>query len=242
MVKAEAPPRDIEQSMAQLAYGKLRRDIIRYRLRPGQEVSEARLAERYGLGKTPIREGLTRLAHEKLVQPLPRRGYRIAPITLDDVKDLLGFRLIVETEAARLAAGRCNVAQLRRLDELCAVGYDPGDTRSVERFLRANTELHATIALAAGNSKLAAVVIQVLDEVERLLHLALELGGSRVTMSHEHRSLVDAVVAADGDAAANAVAEQIHGVERLILETAMSSPQVTVVNLATTARAARVRA
>lgn len=231
MVKP-AVTKQLRPSMAQLAYGRLRRDILRCRLKPGQEVTEAQLAERYSLGKTPVREALTRLVHERLVQPLPRRGYRVTPITLKDVKELLGLRLIVETQAARIAAGRCNVAQLRRLDQLCAVGYDPDDVRSLERFLRANTELHATISMAAGNEKLAALVMQMLEELERLLFLALEVEGRRVPMSHAHRNLVDALATGDGDAAARAVEEQIRGVERMIIEAAMSSPQISVVNLA----------
>jgi DNA-binding GntR family transcriptional regulator len=231
MVKAKAP-RPGGRSLAGQAYDRLRRDILRCRIKPGQEVTEAQLATQYRLGKTPVREGLARLVHEGLVLPLPRRGYRVAPITLADVKELLGFRLIVETQAARLAAGRCNVAQLRRLDELCAVGYDPSDARSLERFLAANRELHTTIALAAGNRKLAHVIAGLLDEVERLLYLALELGGHRVSMSHAHRSVVDALAAGDGDAAAKALEEQIRGVERMIVEAAMESPRITVVNLA----------
>lgn len=231
MVKV-ASATSVHPSMAQLAYRRLRRDILRCRLRPGQGVTEPQLAERYALGKTPIREGLTRLVHEGLVQPLPRRGYRIAPITLKDVKELLGVRLIVETEAARLAAGRCDVAQLRRLEQLCAVGYDPDDARSLDRFLRANTELHAAIAVAAGNERLAGVVRQLLDELERHLFLALEVGGHHVTTSHQHSSLVEALAAGDGGGAARAVADQIHGVERMIVDAAISSPQVSVVNLA----------
>lgn len=231
MVKADGR-RGNGQSLAQLAYGSLRRDILRCQIKPGQQVTESELAAHYRLGKTPVREGLARLVHEGLVQTLPRRGYRITPITLGDVKELLGFRVIVETQAARLAAGRCNVAQLRRLDELCAVGYDPEDAKSLERFLRANRELHTTIAIAAGNRKLAQVITQLLDELERLLYLALELGGRRVSMSHAHRSVVDALAAGDGDAAAKAVEEQIRGVERMILEAAMDSPQIAVVNLA----------
>jgi DNA-binding GntR family transcriptional regulator len=230
-VKTVHVSRDAEPSLALTAYRKLRRDIIRCKLKPGQDVSEAQLAEKYGLGKTPIREGLARLAHDGLVQALPRRGYRVSPITLADARDLLGFRVIIETEAARLAAGRCNVAQLRRLDELCSVGYDPKDAKSVERFLTANTELHATIALASGNSSLAAAVLQALDQVERLLYVALELGGSRKAWSHQHRALVDALAAGDGDGAAKAVADQISGVERMILDTAMNSASVARLNL-----------
>jgi DNA-binding GntR family transcriptional regulator len=235
MVKVAGRRRSIDRSLAQHAYERLRRDIISCRLKPGQEVTEPQLAERYSLGKTPIREGLGRLAHERLVQAVPRRGYMITPITIGGVKDLLGFRLIVETEAARLAAGRCNVSQLRRLDELCAVGYDPRDSKSVDRFLRANTELHATIALASGNGKLSGVIVQLLDEIERLLYVGLELGGRRIDMSHAHRSLVDALAKGDGAAAADAVATQIRGVERMILDAAMNSAQISGINLAAAA-------
>jgi DNA-binding GntR family transcriptional regulator len=235
-MRARAPkpaaPRRPEQSLAQAAYTKLRREIIRCKLKPGQEVSESLLAKRYEVGKTPIREALGRLCHEGLVEALPRRGYRIAPITLAGVRDLLGLRTIMETEAARTAAGRCNVAQLRRLDELCAVGYDPRDPRSVDRFLAANTELHATVAYASGNAALAAAIVQVLDQMERLLHVALELGGSRIDMSHAHRNLVDALAAGDGATASAAVAQQISGVERMILDAALSSPLLTEQNLA----------
>ena len=62
--------------------------------------------------------------------------------------------------------------------------------------------------------------MQLLDEVARILYLAFELGGSRIEMSHEHWHLVDALAAGDGDAAARAVADQINGVERLIMATA----------------------
>ncbi|HKY52399.1 MAG TPA: GntR family transcriptional regulator [Candidatus Limnocylindria bacterium] len=230
MVKANGS--DGGRSLAGQAYDRLRRDILRCHIKPGQEVTEAQLAAQYRLGKTPVREGLARLVHEGLVHPLPRRGYRVAPITIGNVKELLGFRLIVETQAAKLAAGRCNVAQLRRLDELCAVGYDPNDAKSLERFLRANRELHTTIAAAAGNRKLAQVITQLLDEVERVLYMALELGGRRVPMSHAHRSVVDALAAGDGEAAAAAIEEQIRGVERMILEAAIESPRLSVVNLA----------
>jgi DNA-binding GntR family transcriptional regulator len=147
----------------------MRRDIIRCRLAPGQEVSEAQLAERYNVGKTPIREGLARLAHERFVQPLPRIGYRVSPITLSDTKELLVFRRIVESEAARLAAGSCNITQLRRLDGLCELPHEPKDSKNVERLLRANVDFHTAVAAASRNAKLTAAVVQVLDEIARVL-------------------------------------------------------------------------
>ena len=222
-------------SQAHVAYTRLRRDIIRCRLLPGQEVTEAQLAEHYNVGKTPIREGLARLAHERLVRPLPRIGYRVTPITLNDTKELLVFRRIVESEAARLAAGHCHLAQLRRLDELCELPHDPKDARSVERLLRANVEFHAAVAAASGNAKLTAAVVQVLDEIARVLYLAVQLNGAGIELSHRHERLLKTLADGDGDAAAKVVTEQVGRLERLFIQTALNSPQVAVVNLAATA-------
>lgn len=213
----------------------MRRDIIRCRLAPGQEVTESGLAERYGVGKTPIREGLARLAHERLVQPLPRIGYRVTPITLSDTKELLAFRRIVESEAARLAAGRCNIPQLRRLDELCELPRDPRDAKSVDRLLRANVDFHAAVAASSGNAKLTAAVVQALEEIARVLYLAVQLNGQGITLSHRHERLLKALADGDGDAAAKTVLEQIGRLERIIVDTALNSPQLGGVNLAAAA-------
>lgn len=218
-------------SQAHVAYTRLRRDIIRCRLLPGQEVTEAQLADRYRVGKTPIREGLARLAHEHLVRPLPRVGYRVTPITLSDTRELLVFRRIVESEAARLAAGHCNIAQLRRLDELCEMPHDPTDSKSVERLLRANVEFHSAVAASSGNAKLTAAVVQVLDEFTRVLYLAVRLKSPGIELSHRHGRLLKALENRDGDAAARVVNEQIAHLEAVIIQTALSSPHIAGVNL-----------
>lgn len=210
----------------------MRRDIIRCRLQPGQEVTEAQLAERYNVGKTPIREGLARLAHEQLVQPLPRIGYRVTPITLSGTKELLVFRRIVESEAARLAAGRANLAHLRRLDALCEMPHDPKDSKDVERLLRANVDFHGAVAAASGNAKLTAAVVQVLDEIVRVLYLAVQMNSTSVVLSHRHEKLLKALADGDGDAAAKVVTDQMARLEQMIIQTALDSPQLSGVNIA----------
>jgi DNA-binding GntR family transcriptional regulator len=100
-------------SLADEAYARIRRRIVGCDLAPGEQVTEGQLVETHGIGKTPVREALQRLAQEGLVQPIRRHGYRVAPITLRDVRDLFGLRLIIEPAAAELAVGRIDVAQLR---------------------------------------------------------------------------------------------------------------------------------
>jgi len=149
------------------AYERIRHDIISCVIAPGTEISEAQLCTHYKLGKAPVRMALNRLAHDGLVRAIPRRGYRVTPVTLKDIHDVFELRLMLEPAAARMAAGKVNAQRLKALDEACRAGYQPGDPRSTARFLEANKAFHVAIARATGNARLADAVERQLDEMTR---------------------------------------------------------------------------
>lgn len=219
------------QSQGDAAYTELKRRIIHCELAPGERITEAQLASDTGIGKTPIREALTRLIQEGLVGSIPGHGYEVTPITLGDVQDLFGYRLIIEPAAAQLAAGHVIATDLRRLDELCAARYSTDDAESEERYLRANYAFHATIADASGNRRLASAVRHVLDESERLLHLSAILRNRSAEVAREHKELVDALIAGDGEAARRMAIAHIAASQRLVLDALMTSPSLLAVHL-----------
>lgn len=213
------------------AHEKIKRAIIRCRLPPGEEVTEAQLAVSFGFGKAPVRAALTRLAQEGLIRALPRRGYLVAPVTLRDLYDIFQFRMILEPQAARMAAGRVDAETLRSFDAICSQGYVPGDRESEAEFLQANRAFHVSIAQAAGNVRLAATLAGLLDEMERLLHLGLSLRNRTEEMQHEHKSLIDALVRGDGEAAAAIAAEQVDAAQKMVTDAILSSPLALAVSL-----------
>ena len=79
---------ELTLSLAGRAYARLRYEILTCDLAPGQVVSERELARRYEMSKTPIREALSQVCHDGLMQRLPGRGYMVAPITIQDIRDL----------------------------------------------------------------------------------------------------------------------------------------------------------
>src|SRR5438874_13166497 len=79
----------------------LRRAIILGELQPGLHLEEPALAEKFGVSRIPVREALTRLAHEGLVRLEPRRGAFVGGVTSDDVHDLFELRRLVEIYAIR---------------------------------------------------------------------------------------------------------------------------------------------
>ena len=214
-------------SLADEAYVRLKRNIIRCELPPDVLVTESRLVRESGLGKTPVREALARLVQEGFVRSIPRHGYVVAPVTLQDVDELFGLRLIVEPAAAELAAGRVDPALLRELDEVCTSTVDPADAEErLDRQLQANRELHLTIARASGNRRLAEVVERLLDESERMLHLSLLFRDRQTGMVHDHHHLIEAVVAGDGQTARRVAIEQLQAYQRTVTEALLASPSI----------------
>ncbi len=91
-------------TQAENAYRALLEDICSLRLAPGDVLAEDVLQQRLGLGRTPIREALQRLAHQRLVAIIPRRGVTVSEINLTDIREIFEVRSPLEAVAARLAA------------------------------------------------------------------------------------------------------------------------------------------
>jgi DNA-binding GntR family transcriptional regulator len=200
------------------AYSAIKRDILECKLSPGQEVTERELAVRYGLSKAPLREALIRLAHEELVQSIPRSGYRVALVTIQDVQDIFALRTLLEPAATREAAGHIDAGELERLDEVCTAGYTPGDRASESAFLRANREFPVAIAAASGNRRLARILEGLLEETERLFHLGLAVRDRSEEMRHEHEDLIEALRQGDAEAAVRTTVEQIKAARSMVMD------------------------
>lgn len=93
-------------TLAEKAYDALRHDIIRGELPAGRPLRLADLAERYGMGFSPLREALNRLQAERLVTAESLRGFRVAPLSLDELRDAVSLRIVVEVEALKASISK----------------------------------------------------------------------------------------------------------------------------------------
>ena len=82
----------LPQALGDRVYDLIKSDIILCKLVPGEEVTEVRLAERYGFGRAPVRAALSKLEQEGLVSVVPRRGYLVSPITIKAVQEIFDLR------------------------------------------------------------------------------------------------------------------------------------------------------
>ena len=90
-------------TLSERAAALIQRDILSGRLAPGARLGIVGLAQEYGLGATPVREGLSRLVSRQLVIALGQRGFRVAPVSEADLRDITCMRIVVEQEALSLA-------------------------------------------------------------------------------------------------------------------------------------------
>jgi DNA-binding GntR family transcriptional regulator len=180
-------------------YRALRSAILTCELQPGQELREQMLAERYGVSRSPIRDSLLRLEQEKLVTVLPRQGYRVNAISMRDVQELFGLRLIVAPACAAEAA-RADDDAVRTLDRFRDV---TGDELTDAAFLDHNRKFHAAVAHLAGNSRLAAVENGLVEEFDRLVLVSIQSNNARWIPHavNEHKMIIDAIQGHDSDKA-----------------------------------------
>ena len=211
--------------LTDVAFERMKRDIVSSTLQPGAEVTEAELARRYKLGKAPVRAALLRLCQEEWVRAVPRKGYLIAPVTVRDVQAIFQLRQLLEPTAVRLAAGHVDGEQLKKLDKLCQSKTISQNGHSSPN-LDANRVFHVTVARACGNERLAGILEKLHDQLERLFNLGISSWSRGGDLPFQHAALIEALVAGDGEAAARISAAEIESGRKMVMNAILSESRI----------------
>ena len=202
------PPAVATVSLAERAYHAIREMIVSLELRPGGVIDERRLMEQLGIGRTPTREALRRLAHEGLVEVYPRRGMFVTSVEIRDLASLAEVRCILESSAARLAAERATH------DDREAVGTLLDDlerhTELDQRELMALDErIHRQVYRCAHNPFLEASLEQYYVLALRIWYLALDQARELEQAVLDHREILVAIRDGDADRAGEAMRRHV---------------------------------
>lgn len=176
-------------------YERIRRAIITGELKPGEILNEAEIAAQFESGKTPTREALLLLTHEGFLDSLPRVGYIVSKPTMQDILETFHLRIILEVEAIGLAVGRLSPEDIRRLqenneeEEKLTASTIP-TAKSAASAL--NRDFHLTLARLSGNGRLATLIQQLVDDMERML-----VNDPYLTDPSQHKKILDALLTQD---------------------------------------------
>lgn len=210
------------RSLAEQAYQLLVAKITRLELPPGAVLVEKALMEDLGIGRTPIREALQRLAMEGLVTHLPNRGMLVTDITATGVQHIYEFRALIDGYTARLAASRASEADARELAELQAGLVRATEDDDVDRYVALDRRFYEVLARAAQNTYIVEAVPRIFNLHLRLWFFIANKRGTWHDIADAHEVMTAGVVAAvkrrDPEAAEAAMTAYIGGRHRDIRE------------------------
>ncbi|MCG6895166.1 MAG: GntR family transcriptional regulator [Desulfobacteraceae bacterium] len=161
-----------KQPLAARAYNRIYENIVTLAYQPGQELQEKRLMAELGLGRTPVREALLRLAGEKMVESHPRKGFIVRPITLQNVKATFEMMRLLEIGAADLMARRDVTPFLEGMHAAHEDVRKAVEDRDVLGLVEANHRFHQHYARCSHNEYLVHCLEEVRSEAKRLSYLS----------------------------------------------------------------------
>lgn len=177
---------------------------MRLELPPGGAVSEAMLSERLGIGRTPIREALQRLARERLVQILPRRGVIVSDINVKGQLRLIELRREVERLVVRSAARRATEAERKRFAELADRFEKSARQNDDTTFMRVDREYN-DLSVSAAKNEFAAGAMSLMHALSRRFwYMHYKQAADMPEVAKLHADIARAIAAGDEAGAAAA--------------------------------------
>jgi GntR family carbon starvation induced transcriptional regulator len=197
-------------TLSSTVYERVRHGILRAQLAPETKLRIEDLAERYGVGTSPVREALHRLAAEGLVSKIDQRGFRVSPISVDEVVELAKTRRWINTIALResIAKGEVEweermVLSLHRLAKISlpAAGVSAMDDTQWNTLHVLHKEFHHSLIAACGSRFILEFSDKLFDFSERYQHIGTMSSAPCREVDAEHRAIMDACVARDAETA-----------------------------------------
>jgi DNA-binding GntR family transcriptional regulator len=186
-------------------YTVVRRAIVTGRLAPGAPVNEIEIAERLGISRTPVREGVKKVSDEGLIEVRAQAGTFVRPISRHRVREAYIIRIALEAESVRYAAGVIGTSEIERLGDLIDTHELMVRRSRFEDAILCDDDFHRTIAEVSGFSMLWRVVDMSKAHMDRCRLLSLPAPGAGETTIAQHRAIVDALAAHDAKAAETAM-------------------------------------
>ena len=223
-------------SLADQAYDALRADITTGRLTAETRITERWLAQRLGVSPTPVREALKRLEHEHLIERGEANAIRVAEPSLGRLHELSLIEAALRGVAARIAAVAASDRELSRLAALCDEVETVGrtfttDTKVQEKVLRLTREFHLLVDQASHNPTLVKMIATATAfDWSFRKRFAPELYGevrSPVEGHLQHREILDALLARDGERAEEAMRHHILQATEAFMAVARSTSDVS---------------
>jgi DNA-binding GntR family transcriptional regulator len=194
---------------------RLRALILTGEYGPDERLVEEQLAEKLGVSRTPVRQALTMLEAEGLVEIAPNRGATVCSFSIEDVWDIYDLRAVLEGHAARRAAGRIVGGELARLRELTRemeglAGRFEDHEKETRTLVGLNQGFHGIIVEASRNRRLQRLINRTVEIPLMFKAFFWYTPHERIISNHYHRQILEALEKGDADRAEIIMREHVY--------------------------------
>lgn len=210
---ADKPP------LVEQAFTRLRKDVLTGSLSAGTKLKVEELQQAYGFSSSPLREALSRLAQEGLVRADERRGFRVAPISADDLADITRMRLMLDVQALAESIEHGDdkweaaiVSTYYRLEKVES-RLDEGPLILDEEWSELHREFHASLLAACPSERQRNWSLSLFDQAERYRRYSARYRKTPRHKSNEHKKIMEATLKHDSKVACALLEEHIHGTQ-----------------------------
>lgn len=199
---AEATKRTRGQGAVRI-YESLRHDILTLTLPPGELLDEVKIAARFDVSRSPVREALIRLSSDGLVKTLPNKSTMVAPLNVEEFPRYLDALDLMQRVTSHLAASQRSEADLARIRQRQAEFEAALERRDAVAMIETNRNFHLAIAEAGKNRYFTMLYTRLLDEGRRMLRLYFLSFDDALPpeLAVEHTNLIQAIEDKDSERA-----------------------------------------
>lgn len=205
-----------KQQLSQRVAAYVREGIMVGQFEAGEFVRTEHLSEELGVSHTPIREALMILHSEGSLRWEPRRGYRVVPITMQDVRDIFQVQGYMAGELAARAASLLSDEEIARLESVQAELREAHETNDPERVDKLNHEVHRTINRASASWRMSSLLNLTVNYVP-LRYFGIIEGWSEASVD-DHTAVLTAIRDRDPDGARKAMTDHIEHIGGLLVD------------------------
>jgi DNA-binding GntR family transcriptional regulator len=206
-----------ETVLRQQVYEQIKHDIMTCKLAPGEPLSENQFLERFGVSRTPIREALTSLVQDGLVEYTPNRGFMVTTVSVTDIQEIFEARIFIEAELFRLAVKKISDGEIDELEKQSRLQTDVKSPDYAETFLESNRKFHIALAAAGRNSRLLWYYETLMNEAQRLFYMDISNHHQDFRWGHGHEGILQALRSRDEQAGVTVIRDTLENARKRIL-------------------------
>jgi DNA-binding GntR family transcriptional regulator len=209
------PPRSF---LKEQAYERIKQRLLNNDYRPGSFLSERQLAQSLGMSKTPVKAALERLESEGFLSVSPQQGIVVRELSVHEIADQYEIRAVLESYTLRTLAGKLTADQVARVRANLAAQARLARSGNVAKAVELDAAFHAQFVEFLGNGEILRVIVQLREKMQRVITQVFRLCPARIATSYdEHAAIAAAVIAGDGNRAADLLVRHLELGKRLIL-------------------------